>query len=144
MSHYIVFKLDQKEYWVEMNDIQEIALYSAIEKSNQSAQHVSGIFETQTAVIPVYQLRERSCLNYFKRREKQILIVMVEGRQVGLVIDEVFHVDERIHREIKINLLDLVSGNRANLFGYGKFKESHFVLLNGTDMLMYEKSRRLA
>lgn len=140
MSHYIVFKLDQKEYGVEMNDIQEIALYSAIEKSNQSAQHVSGIFETQTAVIPVYQLRERSCLNYFKRREKQILMVLVEGRYLGIVIDEVCQVDELKNFKTKVDLRELVTTDKANVFGYGIFNESIFVLLNSTDLLMYEKS----
>lgn len=143
MSHYIVFKLDHREYGVEVKDLQEIALYSAIEKETQTTPHVTGIMESESAVIPVYQLRERSCLNYFKRKEKQILMVLVEGRHLGVVIDEVCQADKLNHLNMKTDLLELVSTNQANLFGYGKFNEAFFVLLNSSDLLMYEKSRLL-
>nr|WP_301553503.1 chemotaxis protein CheW [Desulfuribacillus stibiiarsenatis] len=127
----IVFRLDSEEYGVEVNQVKSIERVQNVTKIPQSANFVKGIINLRGNVTPIIDLRTRLGMEYLEATDSsRVIIVGVEGMQIGLIVDSANDVID-----IPGNLIEAppkVVGNvdAAYLRGVAKLDDRLLILLN--------------
>lgn len=89
----VTFKIDQEEYGVKIANVQEINRMTEVTKIPRAPYYIEGIVNLRGNVIPALDLRR-----LFKLSEKQvtdasrIIIVDLDGKRTGIVVDSVSEV----------------------------------------------------
>lgn len=93
IQQYVSFVLAGEEYGVPILSVQEIIRYETVTRVPQSSEFIEGVLNLRGQVIPVVNLRKKFAL---EEREldnsTRIIVVEVQGRVVGMVVDEVSEV----------------------------------------------------
>lgn len=90
---YMTFRLGEQAYGVDILAVQEIRRYTAPTPLPDVPPHVVGLVNLRGAVVPVFDLRVRFALaDISLSRLTVIIVVVVQDRSVGLVVDEVTRV----------------------------------------------------
>lgn len=89
-AQYITFQVADEEYGIDIQRIQEIIRYRVLTRIPNSPDFVLGVLNLRGVVVPVIDLR---CRFHMDRRETDkrtvIVVVEVQGRVMGLVVDSV-------------------------------------------------------
>jgi purine-binding chemotaxis protein CheW len=92
-NQYMTFRLGDQLYGIDILAVQEIRRYSAPTPLPDVPPHIRGVVNLRGAVVPVFDLRVRFSLpDTSLTRLTVIIVVVVKGRSVGLVVDEVTRV----------------------------------------------------
>ena len=89
-DQYVTFALAEEEYGVDILKVQEIIGYKGFTKIPDTSDYVKGVLNLRGTVVPVIDLRIK-----FRMPEKAydkftvIMIVVVEGRVMGIIVDAV-------------------------------------------------------
>jgi purine-binding chemotaxis protein CheW len=89
-GQYVSFVLNREEYGVLILAVHEIIRFQDLTRIPQSPKFVDGVLNLRGKVIPVINLRKK-----FDMDEKEpdgstrIIVVDLEGRTVGMIVDEV-------------------------------------------------------
>jgi purine-binding chemotaxis protein CheW len=98
----LVFLLDSEEYGVDILRVQEIRNYEKVTPIPGAPPHLKGVVNLRGAIVPIIDLRVR-----FGRAEPRyddltvVVILQVEGRTVGMVVDGVADVVRLLPAEIR-------------------------------------------
>jgi purine-binding chemotaxis protein CheW len=94
----VSFRVDDKEYAVEISKIIEIIHYKAATPLPQSPEFIEGVVDLRGTVIPVLDLKKRLRLpSKTTGLPNHILVVRFAGKMLGIVVDEVkevLHIEE--------------------------------------------------
>jgi len=89
-SQFLTFLLDDQEYGLELDKIQEIRGYTAITPIPNVLPHVRGVINLRGTVLPVVDLRVRFGLATVEYSKFTVIVIaMVAGKMVGLLVDAV-------------------------------------------------------
>lgn len=88
----VVVGLAGQEYGVPITLVQEIIRHSAARPVPGSPSYVEGVINLRGRIIPVVDLRSRFALGGERPSEAKVVIVALDGRTVGMVVDEVVEV----------------------------------------------------
>jgi purine-binding chemotaxis protein CheW len=101
---------------------------------------VEGVINLRGEVIPVIDLRKRFSLPDAERTaDSRIIIVEVENRMVGLIVDSVSEVIRLLDTQIQ-ETPDRVVGRQAKLIkGVGKIRERMLIILDLNCILTSEE-----
>ncbi|MBL9043754.1 MAG: chemotaxis protein CheW [Myxococcales bacterium] len=92
------FRIGDEEYAVDIMRIKEIINPLALTKVPRAAAFIEGVVELRGTILPVVDMRKRFDLppltaeqmeDYAVRRARKYLIVPIEGRLVGMIVDRV-------------------------------------------------------
>lgn len=84
----IVFELRGKEYAIEIDVVQSIERVMSITRVPNTPSYVRGVINLRGVVTPIVDLRERFGLETEEMDDRtRIIIVSLEGYDVGLVVD---------------------------------------------------------
>jgi purine-binding chemotaxis protein CheW len=87
---FVTFRLDDGEYGIPIGEIQEIDRFSKMTRIPGAAAHVDGVTNLRGAVIPVVNARRRFNLSVKEADERtRVLIIDVDGKKTGLLVDSV-------------------------------------------------------
>jgi purine-binding chemotaxis protein CheW len=90
---YVSFILADEEYGVPILKVQEIIRYTKLTRVPQSSEFIEGVLNLRGRVIPVLDLRKRFALAQGARdRNSRIVVVEVDNRTVGMIVDGVSEV----------------------------------------------------
>jgi purine-binding chemotaxis protein CheW len=96
----VSFNLENEEYGINILDVQEIIRPSEITTVPNSPSWIEGVINLRGRVIPVINLRKKFGITAGRAGlERKIIVVDVDGRVVGLLVDgvnEVLRVDSGI------------------------------------------------
>jgi purine-binding chemotaxis protein CheW len=85
---HIVFKVGTAEYVVPASDVVQMESYTGATKVPGTPDHVSGLVQIRSRVVPVIDLRARFRLPPVEHTlDSRVVVVTVEGRSVGLLVD---------------------------------------------------------
>lgn len=88
-EQYIVFKLNDNEFGINIMEIREIIPYKASTSVPDTPKFIEGILNHRDDVIPIINLKERLKLGDFTPdNDSRILIITLNGRDVGFLVDE--------------------------------------------------------
>lgn len=91
---FVVFRLDQEEYGVAIQVVQEIIRIPAgLTRLPKTPAFIEGLVNLRGQLLPVVDLRQRLGLPRLERTERQRIIVLVShGVRTGFIVDAVAHV----------------------------------------------------
>ncbi|MFN8121303.1 MAG: chemotaxis protein CheW [Thermoleophilia bacterium] len=85
----VVFSLGPEEYGVPITLVQEIIRYTEPRPIPGSPHGVEGVINLRGRIIPVVELRARFASVGERPADSKIVIVELEDRTVGVIVDEV-------------------------------------------------------
>ena len=91
---FVVFRLDDEEYAVDVDAVQEIIrVPEALIRVPKSYDFVEGLVNLRGTVLPVVDLRTRLGLDRGERDERQrIVVLIIGGVRTGFIVDSVAEV----------------------------------------------------
>lgn len=139
-TQLVVFVLEKEDFACNISDVREVLKMVRVTPLPRSLDFVEGVINLRGEVIPVLDLRRRFGLQETLRTEKsRIIIVEVESRMVGLIVDSVSEVIRLSNNQIQ-EAPDHVAGNRTHLIvGVGKIEERLLIILNLERILTTEE-----
>lgn len=139
-TQLVVFRMENEEFACNINDVREVLKMVRITPLPRSLEFVEGVINLRGDVIPVIDLRKRFGLSEADLTDdSRIIIVEVEERMVGLIIDSVSEVNRLSNKQIQ-DAPERVAGGKTNLImGVGKVDERLLIILNLNRILTSEE-----
>ena len=135
----VSFRLGGEEYGIEITKIQEIILMGEIARIPQTAVYVKGLINLRSNVIPVIDLPLRFGMEESPvTDETRIMVVNVEDRTVGLIVDAVSQVLRVSQGQISPPPPTVAGLGREYLTGLVKFENRLLILLEIEKILSEE------
>jgi purine-binding chemotaxis protein CheW len=133
---YLTFALANEEYGLEILKVREIMGIMDITTVPRTPDYVKGVINLRGKVIPVVDLRLKFGFEVIEQtKETCIIVVEVNGVQIGIIVDRVSEVLDILIDDIE----DLPSfGSSVNtdfILGIGKAKEKVIMLLDITQVV---------
>lgn len=126
---FTVFVLGDLEYAIDIMRISQIIQPLPIRPVPRAPSYIDGVIELRGVVIPIMDLRRRFGLDVgVASRATKFIIVRLDGRLVGLIVDRVVGV-HRVGRSAIRRTPDWITGPEAAVFSGVCRREDHLVLL---------------
>lgn len=144
-KQFVVFKLDQSEYGIDIQIIKEIIRTQEVTKMPQTEEYVEGLINYRQNAVPIINLNKKLNLNAKDEdKDTRIIIVNLHNKNVGFKVDEVLEV-----LKISDNNIELVSNITKNidhryLSGIGKQDNRFVILLNPENIVDDNACKQLA
>jgi purine-binding chemotaxis protein CheW len=91
----ITFRLDAEEFGLPIESVREVTRVGDITRVPRAPQHIRGVTNLRGRILPVLEIRSRLGLEPLDPGPKaRIVIVEVQGRLVGLLVDAVAQVQK--------------------------------------------------
>ncbi|WP_054738654.1 chemotaxis protein CheW [Cellulosilyticum ruminicola] len=131
MTQYIVFRLDEQSYGIDIQNVQTIERMKAVMRVPKAPYCVKGVMNLRGEIIPVVSLRDQFGLEKIDYTDKtRIIIVKIEDAMVGIIVDEVKEVIEI--EETEVENVQNIQGKikTSHILGVGKVVDNIVTLLN--------------
>lgn len=88
-KQFVVFKLDEEEYGIDIINVKEIGVYKEPVKVPNSPKFIEGIINYRGEVIPIVNLKKRFNLNnLIINKNTRVIVININNKQIGFVVDE--------------------------------------------------------
>ncbi|MFM1871072.1 MAG: hypothetical protein RL398_494 [Planctomycetota bacterium] len=132
----VSFRLGEEEYGVNIMSVQEIILVGCITQVPEVPEHVLGVINLRGNVIPILSLRRRfGMAEQATNDETRIVVMNLQGRTVGAVVDAVSEVLRLSHEEISPTPPTLVGAGKDYVLGLARRKDRLLILLDMARLL---------
>jgi purine-binding chemotaxis protein CheW len=143
-QQFVLFKLADGEYGIEVNDVQEIVRFQEITKIPEAQEFIKGILNLRGQVIPVIDLKRRFYLEDSKVTDStRIVVVKVEERKIGIIADEVSEVLRIADDNIEPTPAFINNFNQSGIKGVAKVEERLLILLDLAKTLSFEEIQEI-
>ena len=144
-DQFLTFTLGDEEYGVEILKVQEIKGYTTPTPIPNTPPWVKGVINLRGVILPIFDLRLAFGLppaDYTKFTV--VVVVVLRGRQVGLVVDAVTDVVDVLASDVQ-PLPDLGAGARTNYArGMAKMSDRLVILLDVDAVIRPQEDTQLA
>ncbi len=140
----VSFKIGAEEFGIDILKVNEINRMMTLTKVPNAPSFVDGVVNLRGRVIPVINLRSKLALPRKEYdRNSRIIVVELEGRTIGFIVDEVSEV-LRIPVSITEKPPEMVSGvNAAFITAIGKLEDRLLILLDLEKILAEDEGKEL-
>lgn len=130
-KQYVIFKLENEAYGVDIMNVKEITEYKESVKVPNTPKFVDGIINLRGDITPIINLRKRFNLeNICANSDTRVIVISIKNRQVGFIVDEASQV-LRINDENIEPAPELVAGiDKKYITGVGKLDDKIVLLLD--------------
>ncbi|QUH21158.1 chemotaxis protein CheW [Alkaliphilus sp. B6464] len=141
---YVIFKLENEEYAVDIMNVKEISEYMECTKVPNSPNFIKGIINYRGNVVPVINLHEKfDMLSASITPNTRIIIFGLNDKQVGLLVDDASQVltidDKRIEDAPNI----IMGSDDKFISGIGKIENRMVIILDLENLLSEEEKKRI-
>jgi len=141
---YLTFELGEEEYGLEILKVREIIGMMDITSVPRTPDFVLGVINLRGNVIPVIDLRLKFGMPTAERTEETCIIVVdVEGMEMGILVDRVSEVLDISDEEIQPAPEFGVSVNTDFILGIGNAHDTVTILLNINKVLTDAEAQAL-
>lgn len=131
-QQYVVFKLADEEYGIDIMTVQEIIVPTSLTKIPNMPPYFTGVFNLRGDIIPQINMRLRFGLEAEEVNDEARIVVIGNEKPVGILVDSVREVitikDEEIEGSEEIS----AKINQEYITGIAKKNERLIILLNLT------------
>ncbi|MBB6215644.1 purine-binding chemotaxis protein CheW [Anaerosolibacter carboniphilus] len=141
---YVIFKLGNEEYGVDIMNVKEISEYKQSVKVPNTPKFVDGIINLRGDITPIINLKKRFNLDGVSvDSDTRIIVINIKSRQVGFVVDEASQVIRLSEEDIE-PAPELVAGiDKKYITGVGKLKDRIVLLLNLEEVLSEDEKEKI-
>ena len=144
LDQLISFSIGDEDFGVDIQTVKEVIKYREITRLPKAPAFVKGIINLRGDVIPIIDLRERFGMDQKEYTNMtRIIVVEVEGRSIGTVVDSVSHVIRIESGQIEPPPLCVGKISAEYIRGIGKVGERLIVLLRISRILTAEEKLEL-
>lgn len=138
-NQYVVFRLGKETYGLEISMILEIITMQTITEVPGTEEYIEGVINLRGLVIPVFNLHKKFELVEGEiTRSSRIVVVEVEGHNIGMVVDGVSEV-VKITQDIVEKPSNILSDiDKEYLAGVAKLEDKLVILLDLVKVLRKE------
>jgi len=129
-QQFVIFRLHQEEYGIDIQEVNEILLMQEITKYPQADEFIEGIINLRGKIIPIIDIKKRF---YGFPTEigdsTRIIVVSCQGQVFGIIADEVLevlHLNEKMIEPPP----NLMQQNGGGVKGIGKLENRLVILLD--------------
>jgi purine-binding chemotaxis protein CheW len=138
----VSFRLANEEYGIEITKVQEIILMGEITRIPQTPEYIKGLINLRSSVIPIVDLRQRFGMTCEDATDTtRIMVVNVEGRTIGIIVDAVSEVLRINHSHIAPPPPTVAALGKEYLTGLVKLEIRLLILLNIDRILSLEETQ---
>ena len=135
-SEYLAFTLGKEEYGIDILKVQEIRGYEAVTRIANAPVFVKGVINLRGIIVPVVDMRIKFNLGQPTYDQFTVVIILnINGRIVGMVVDSVSDVTTLTADQIKPAPEMDTTFNSDYLIGLGTIDERMLILVD-IDKLM--------
>jgi purine-binding chemotaxis protein CheW len=140
----VSFRLSNEEYGIEITKVQEIILMGEITRIPQTPDYIKGLINLRSSVIPIVDLRRRFGMECDSTTdETRIMVVNVEGRTIGIIVDAVSEVLRISQHHIAPPPPTVAALGREYLTGLVKLENRLMIMLNIDKILSLDETQLL-
>lgn len=141
----VVFDLNEEAYGVDISQVREIIRMQEITRVPRAPEFIEGIINLRGKVIPVVDLRARFSMPETERTdEHRIVVVDVEGQDIGMVVDAVKEVSRIPSSSIEPPSSVITTNDSEYLTGIVKTDEKLIILLDIAKVISNSEAAALA
>lgn len=127
----VSFRLANEEYGIEINKVREIILMGEITEMPQTPGYVKGLINLRSTVIPIMNLSLKFGLPVSAPTEEtRIVVVNVQGKTIGIVVDAVSEVLRISKSQIAPPPPTVAGIGQEQLIGLAKMEDRLLILLD--------------
>jgi len=140
----ILFELGNSYYGIPIEKVSEINRIEQITVLPKAPKHVEGVINLRGNVVPVIDLRKRFGMKLVERTKKnKIIVVIVEKRLFGIIVDTVHEVISLSKDNIEPTL-PTTSGLKADFINsIGKLQEKLIIILEIENIIQSKEEIKL-
>lgn len=153
-AQFVTFRLGAEEYGIEISKVREIIRIQSVTHLPDLPSFIEGVINLRGHVIPIIDLRKRFGLvtgtgtpgmeaHADRLSLRFIIVVQVEDRTVGFIVDSVSQVLKTREDQIEAPPPDIARVGRRYLSGICKLDQRMVVILNTDAILSSEESQAL-
>lgn len=143
-TQLVTFNLGKEEFAVPILQIQEINRLVDVTRVPDSPDFVEGVINLRGKVIPIIDLRKRFRLHQSELgKYARIVVVNMDGRMVGLIVDSVSEVLRLPNDAIEPPPPVVAGIGSEYIKGLGKLEGRLLILLDLSKILTKEEKREL-
>ncbi len=140
----VSFSLAEEEYGIEITKVQEIILVGEITRVPQTPNFIKGLINLRNTVIPIVDLRMRFGMSSTAPSdETRIVVVNVNGRTIGIIVDAVSEVLRISNEQIAPPPPTVAGLGRDYITGLAKLDQRLLILLDIEKLLTSEEVAEL-
>lgn len=141
-KQYVIFKLDNEEYAVDIINVKEIIEYAECTNVPNAPDFVKGIINYRQSVVPVINLRQKFNMRTADiTSNTRIVIFSLNDKQVGFLVDDASQVltinDENIEDAPAI----IMGSEDKFISGIGKVDNRMIIVLDLENLLTEEEQK---
>jgi purine-binding chemotaxis protein CheW len=135
-QEFLAFRLGKEEYGIDILKVQEIRGYETVTRVASAPEFVKGVINLRGTIVPIVDMRIKLKLGEPTYDQFTVVIILnIQGRVVGIVVDSVSDVITLAQDEVK-PAPDMGAGLNSNyLIGLGTLDERMLILID-IDKLM--------
>lgn len=141
-KQYVVFKLGKEEYGIDIMNVREIGPYQESVQVPNTPRFIEGIINFRGKVIPVINLKRRFELeDTGNTSDTRIIIININDRQVGFVVDEASQTVRLDDSDIDPTPDIISSVDRRYITGVGKMEDDRLLIIIDLERVLSEKEK---
>ena len=141
----VVFDLNDEAYGVDISQVREIIRMQEITRVPRAPEFIEGVINLRGKVIPVVDLRARFSMPDTDRNEEhRIVVVDVDGQDIGMVVDAVTEVSRIPSSSIEPPSSVITTDDSEYLTGIVKTDDKLIILLDIAKVISDSEATALA
>lgn len=130
-QQFLTFTLGEEEYGVDIMKVREIKAWSDVTRLPNAPAFMLGVINLRGTIIPIFDLRARFRREFTQTRPKNVIIVVaLEKRLIGILVDAVSDIVDALHGDIKPPPSADLDIDERYVHGLISLKERMIVLLD--------------
>ncbi|RKD27568.1 purine-binding chemotaxis protein CheW [Caminicella sporogenes DSM 14501] len=143
-NQYVIFKLGNEEYGVDIMKVKEISEFKESIKVPNAPYFVDGIINLRGEIIPIINLKKRFNIeSQGINSDTRIIVINIRNKNVGFVVDEASQVLRIDEKDIESAPDIIVGVDRQYITGVGKIDDKIVILLDLEKILSDEEKEKL-
>ena len=139
-QEFLVFTLGDEEYGIDILKVQEIRGYDQVTRIANTPEFIKGVTNLRGVIVPIIDLRVKFSQPDVVYNENTVVIVLnLEHRVVGIVVDGVSDVLSLTHEQIRPSPEFAVTMSTEYLTGLGALGERMLILVDIEKLLSSEE-----
>lgn len=135
MKQFIIYRVANQRFAISISLTSKIIALDSITSVPESSEYIMGVAEVEGEILPILDLSKR----FFKKeleniQDAQILVILWEGKEIGLAVDEVLGITDYEESQIDTDIEKItklgVSHNTTPISSFIRTKEGIVLELN--------------
>lgn len=130
-KQYVIFKLGNQEYGIDILNVREISVITESTKVPNMDSFIEGVINMRGKIIPVINLKKRFNLDDDgDAKSSRIIISTLENKEIGFLVDEASQVITMKEEDVDSPPEMLVGIDKNYIVGIGRRDEKLVIILD--------------